>query len=98
MPRHDVELVPSAVEDLRYYRVYEQRLIVKAILTYLQEEPNTPTRRRKPLRESRLAPWELRIGKYRVFYETLRDETVKILAIGDKVHNELVIRGKKVEL
>jgi mRNA-degrading endonuclease RelE of RelBE toxin-antitoxin system len=40
----------------------------------------------------------LRIGDHRVFYEIEGDETVTILAVGVKSHNDLFIRGKKVEL
>ncbi len=44
-----------------------------------------------------LTPWELRIGDYRVFYE-IREGSVRVLAIGHKGHNELFIRGHKVEI
>jgi hypothetical protein len=44
------------------------------------------------------APWELRIGDFRVFYEIENDTTVKIVSIGHKEHNDLFIRGKRVEL
>ena len=98
MAKYDVELVPSAEEDLKYYRVPEQRLIIKAILTYLEEEADIPTRKRKQLRENPVAPWELRVGKCRVFYKVSKNQEVKVLAIGHKRHNELLIRGEKVEL
>jgi mRNA-degrading endonuclease RelE of RelBE toxin-antitoxin system len=41
---------------------------------------------------------ELRIGAYRVFYDFEANNIVKIIAVGHKVHNNLYIRGKKVEL
>ena len=55
-------------------------------------------RRRKRLTANPLASWELRIGDHRVFYEVEEDRAVTILAVGVKVHNDLFIRGKKVEL
>lgn len=94
----NIELVPSAEEDLNYYKAYEQRLIVKAILTYLQLDANIQTKRRKQLRPNLLAPWELRIGKYRAFYDIVENQMVRVTAIGHKEHNELFIRGQKVGL
>ena len=50
--------------------------------------------------------WELRLGDFRVFYQVERrpddaqeDDADKVLAIaiGHKEHNELFIRGGKVE-
>ena len=49
------------------------------------------------MRPNPLAPWELRIGDRRVFYE-VREGSVRVLAIGHKVHNELFIRGQKVKI
>jgi mRNA-degrading endonuclease RelE of RelBE toxin-antitoxin system len=53
---------------------------------------------RKKLRANPVAPWELRFGKYRVFYELVNVTTIKIVAIGYKEHNDLFIRGRRVKL
>ena len=45
-----------------------------------------------------IAPWELRVGNYRVFYELAAEACVKVVAVGYKEHNDLFIRGKAVEL
>ena len=45
-----------------------------------------------------LSPWELRLGKYRVFYEVREGGLVRVLAVGHKVHGDLFIRGEKVEI
>jgi len=45
-----------------------------------------------------IAPWELRIDRYRVFYRLEADAIVKVIAVGVKEHNDLYIRGEKVEL
>ncbi len=92
-----VEVGQSANNDLNFYKKYEQKIIVKCILTYLHFDANNETRKRKKLRPNPIAPWELRIGKYRIFYE-INQKTAKVLAIGHKEHNELFIRGKKVEI
>jgi mRNA-degrading endonuclease RelE of RelBE toxin-antitoxin system len=56
------------------------------------------TRNRKPLRESAIARSELRVDKYRVFYQ-LDDESqsVTVVDIGHKDHEVLLIRGKRVQ-
>lgn len=96
--KYNIEVEQSANGDLNYYDKFNQTIIVKAILEYLQKDANIETRKRKQLRHNILAPWELRVGKYRVFYEITANQIVKILAIGHKEHNELYIRGRKVEI
>ena len=95
--KFQVNFTPSAEQDLKSLQVYEQRIIAAAIRSYLLEDVDTENNRRKRLRANALAPWELRAGKYRVFYE-LGPGQVKVVAIGYKEHNELLIRGTKVEL
>ena len=49
--------------------------------------------------ESTLADWELRVGRYRVFYDIDENaHVVRIIAVGYKEHNDLYIEGKKFEL
>jgi len=95
--RFEVEFVPSADQDLESYTVREQRIILDAIAEFLETDANVESKRRKQMRPNPLAPWELRIGGYRVFYE-IREGLVRVLAIGHQVHNELFIRGQKVEI
>ena len=96
--RFDVELTHSAERDLAHYTKYEQRVIVKSILRYLQVDADIRTKRRKQLRPNPLAPWELRIGDYRAFYEIEEGRNVNVIAIGHKEHNDLFIGGEKVSL
>src|SRR5919201_5340834 len=93
-----VILTPSAVVDLDYFTRFEQRLIIDAFKRYLSNDADVESKRRKKLRPNPLAPWELRFGKYRVFYELVDVATVKIVAIGYKEHNDLFMRGQRVEL
>jgi mRNA-degrading endonuclease RelE of RelBE toxin-antitoxin system len=95
--RFCIALTFSATEDIGHFDPYEQRMIVAAIKSYLQVDADVESHRRKRLRPNQLAPWELKVGKYRVFYD-LADSTVKVLAVGYKEHNDLFIRGKRVEL
>ncbi len=95
--RFEVRFVPSAAQDLEFYTVREQRVLLDAMAEFLEIDSNVEGRRRKPLRPNPLAPWELRIGDYRVFYE-IGESFVRVLAIGHKVHNDLIIQGKKVKI
>jgi mRNA interferase RelE/StbE len=95
--RFEVEFVPSADQDLESYTVRERRIILAGIAEFLETDANRGNKRRKQMRPNPLAPWELRIGDYRVFYE-IQERSVVVLAIGHKVHNELFVRGRKVEI
>jgi len=97
----EIEFTPTAANHVRGYRKYEQRIILDAIDSQLQYEPLIETRNRKRLEENELSIWELRVGKYRVFYDILFEEeisVVKIKAVGHKEHNTLYIGGREFEL
>jgi mRNA-degrading endonuclease RelE of RelBE toxin-antitoxin system len=84
----------SAVDDLRYFRRYDQEIILQAIQTQLTSDPLTPTRNRKPLGPNNLSQWELRVGDFRIFYDVDEIESsVTVKAVGRKIHNRLYIRG-----
>jgi len=94
-----VEFTESAIEDLRCLRKHEQEIIVDAIEQQLVHEPLTATRNRKPLRPNNLSQWELRVDRFRVFYDvTAKDAVVIVKAVGWKEHNKLYIRGKEFQL
>ncbi len=94
----EVKIVPGAEADLETYEVREQRIILDAISEFLEADPDLESKRRKRLRPNPLAPWELRIGDYRVFYEIREQRSVRVLAIGHKVYGALFIRGQRVEI
>ncbi len=96
--KFEVKIVPNADEDLEFYKVREQKIILDAIGEFLEVDGNVESKRRKQLGPNPLAPWELRIGDYRVFYEIRGEGLVRVLAIGHKAHNELFIRGERVEI
>jgi len=93
-----VALTPRAEADLGYFKRFEQRAIIDAVRRFLMNDADVESQHRKKLRPNLLSPWELRIGKYRVFYDVVEATTVKIIAIGHKEHNDLFIRGQRVEL
>ena len=96
--KFEIRFVRSADQDLEFYTAREQRIILDAIADFLEADANVESKRRKQLRPNPVAPWELRIGDYRVFYEIRDAALVRVLAIGHKVHNELFIRGQGVEI
>ena len=93
-----IRLTDRSVEDLDFFRKNERRIIADGIAEFLTHDADVETRRRKRMRPNPLAPWELRIGDYRVFYDVEKDNDVKIVAVGHKEHNDLFIRGEKVDL
>jgi len=92
-----VKFTPNAQAHLRSFKKFEQQKIVDAIKQQLLNEPLTKTQNRKPLRNNPLSRWELRVEKYRVFYDVEID-VVEIKAIGHKEHNKLFIAGKEFTL
>ena len=93
-----IDLTPSAEIDLWYYSAHDQRIILDAINSHLNHDPEIESKRRKRLRDNPLASWELRVGDYRAFYRIEEHATVAIAAIGHKEHNDLIIRGRKTDL
>ena len=96
--RFTIRLTERAIEDLDYFRKKDRRIIADGIAMFLTYDANVETKRRKPLRPNQIAPWELRIDDYRVFYDFEEEQVVKVVAVGHKEHNDLHIRGRKVEL
>jgi len=99
MASYRIEVTEEAKGDLSYYTACERKLIVSGIREQLTHQPHIETKNRKPLRDNPIASWELRVGKYQVFYEV--DDTVNtvsVVSVGHKEHNVLWIRGKEVQL
>ena len=78
----------------------ERTTVLDAIGRQLLHEPLKETRQRKPLRPNPVAPWELRVGQLRIFYEVAGAESgvVRILAVGRKRRNVLVVGDKEIRL
>jgi mRNA-degrading endonuclease RelE of RelBE toxin-antitoxin system len=93
-----ISLTKDAKEDIAYFEASDQRVIVAGIMTYLKRDAETETRRKKQLRPNPIAPWELRLDRFRVFYSVEERPNLKIVAVGHKEHNDLFIRGRMVRL
>jgi mRNA-degrading endonuclease RelE of RelBE toxin-antitoxin system len=97
----EINLTPTAADHVRTFRKFEQRIILDAIEKQLKHEPTTETGNRKRLDENELSDWELRVERFRVFYDVVADDdhqVVRIKAVGHKEHNKLTIGGKEIQL
>jgi hypothetical protein len=78
----------------------EQAIVLNAVKVQLRHEPTKETRNRKALRPNPLAPWELRAGFLRVFYEVdaLESDTANVLAIGIKRGSRLMVSVNEIKI
>jgi mRNA-degrading endonuclease RelE of RelBE toxin-antitoxin system len=60
---------PEVQDHLRRFAKRDQTMILDTVPRQLAHQPALPTRNRKPLDANPIAPWELRIGGYRVYFE-----------------------------
>ena len=67
----DLRFAREVYGHMRSFSAPEHSLILQAIQQRLTHQPNVEARSRKRMRPNPLAPWELRVGKFRVFYDIL---------------------------
>ena len=97
----EIEFTRTAADQVRAYRKFDQQIILGGIEEQLQHQPATETRNKKRLGENELSDWELRIEKFRIFYDVIiggEQDVVKIKAVGYKDHNTLYVGGQEVQL
>ena len=104
-----IQYMPTAVDHLRCLTARQRALVLDTVERQLTHQPDVKTRNRKPMRPNPLAPWELRIGDLRVFYDidlpkssseqgkAAQEGAVVILAVGVKKGNRLWLAGEEVE-
>jgi len=95
-----IQFTASAEEHVSQLTSRQQTIILNAVRVQLRHEPLRGTRNRKQLRPNPFAPWELRVGSLRVFYEVdaLEPDLVNILAIGIKRGNRLLVAGEEIDI
>lgn len=99
MTKYQIEVTAEARTDLNYYTAFERKIITSEIRIQLTYQPLIETKNRKLLRDNPISSWELRVGKYRVFYEVNETaQKVTIMAVGHKEHNVILVRGKEVQI
>lgn len=95
--KYRIEYSPETEEHFRVLTARQQSIVLDTVERQLQHKPTVETRNRKPMRPNPVAPWELRIGDLRVYYD-VEDEpehVVYIRAVGIKERNKVKI-GKEV--
>lgn len=97
---YEIEFAESVKKQLRGLTAHQRAEIFDGIEEQLTHEPFTETRNRKLLRPNPLAPWELRVGDLRIFYEPAPEGAplVRVLAVGVKKGSILRIGGQEVKL
>jgi hypothetical protein len=84
-----VVFAESVAGELLALKAAERARVLEAVARRLVHQPLVA-----------VAPWELRVGRLRVFYEIASDEPalVRILAVGKKEGGVLRIGGKEIKL
>lgn len=98
--RYAIEYSPETEEHFRCLTARQQAIIFDSVDRQLTYQPTLETRNRKPMRPNPLAPWELRIGNLRVYFDVIDEPqpVVLILAVGVKRRNRVSIGGKEFPL
>jgi mRNA-degrading endonuclease RelE of RelBE toxin-antitoxin system len=97
---HRIEYSPECEDHLRALTARDRVIAIDAVEEQLTHQPTVETRQRKLLRPNPLAPWELRVGNLGIFYDVEEEpgHVVRILAVGIKEHNILLIAGEEFRL
>jgi mRNA-degrading endonuclease RelE of RelBE toxin-antitoxin system len=97
---YTIEYSPVTLDHLRALTARQRATVLAAVDAQLAHEPSVETRNRKPMRPNRLAPWELRVGTLRIYYDVEEEPDRKVLirAIGIKERNRVRIDRKEFEL
>jgi mRNA-degrading endonuclease RelE of RelBE toxin-antitoxin system len=95
-----IEYSAQAVNHLRLLPARQRALVIGAVDEQLTHQPSVETRNRKRMRPNPVAPWELRVGQLRAYYDIVEtpEPTVFIRAIGVKKRNQVVIGGEVMDL
>ena len=100
MARFTIEFAESVSGQLLALARAERVRVLDAVEQQLGYEPLRETRNRKPLRPNPVAPWELRVGALRVFYEVALNpiRVVRVVAVGKKERNVLRVGKREIKL
>ncbi|MBI5653510.1 MAG: type II toxin-antitoxin system RelE/ParE family toxin [Chloroflexi bacterium] len=97
---YDIEYSPDAEDHLRGLTARQQKIVLDGVDEQLTHQPAVRTRNRKPMRPGSLAPWELRLGDFRIYYDVEEEpaRVVYIRAVGIKERNKVRIGNEVIEL
>ena len=93
---YQIEYSLDAEGHLRALTARQRSLVLDSVDEQLVHQPTIETRNRKLMRPNPIAPWELRIGNLRVYYDVEEvGRVVKIRAVGIKSRDRVRI-GKEI--
>jgi hypothetical protein len=97
---HRIELTAEACDHLKQLSARDRATVAASAREQLTHDPSRPTRNRKPMRPNPLAPWVLRVGHLRVYYEVVEKPVacVTIRAIGVKARERVLVGGVEIDL
>ena len=97
---YKIEYSPESEAHLRFLTARQQAIVLDAVDEQLTYQPTVETKNRKLMRLNPLAPWELRNGDLRVYYDVEEEPeaVVYINAVGIKERNQVRIAGEIYEL
>ena len=97
---YHIEYSPAAEDHLRALTARQRAIVFDVVDEQLVHQPGVETRNRKPMRPNPMAPWELRVGDLRVYYDVVEepDKVVTVVAVGVKDRSRVLIGGKEIEL
>ena len=103
---YEIRFAECVRDHMKYLPAAQGARLLDAIRTQLAHDPLVETRQRKPLRPNPLAPWELRVGSLRAFYDVRplspqfagSAAVVYVLAVGKKERHVLRIAGEVVKI
>lgn len=95
-----IEYSPDAEEHLHRLTARQRKIVLDTVDRQLINQPGVETKNRKPMRPNPVAPWELRIGSLRVYYDVEESPELKVIivAVGVKQRNRVRIGGETVKL
>ena len=98
--RYAIEYSPETIGHLRALTARQRAAVIEAVEEQLRHQPTLETRNRKPMRPNPIAPWELRIGALRVYYdvEDVPGPRVLVRAVGFKERNRVFIGHEELKL
>lgn len=95
-----IDYSPEAEAHLRALTARQQALVLDTVDRQLIHQPTVETRNRKFMQPNPLAPWELRIGDLRVYYDVREhpEPVVLIRAVGIKDRAQERVGGEVIQL
>ncbi|MEO8347316.1 MAG: hypothetical protein ABI610_00270 [Acidobacteriota bacterium] len=98
--RFRIEYAPATVAHFRALTAMQRSIVLDGVTRHLSIGPIEETRRCKPMRPNPIAPWELRLGNLRVYFNIVSEPgpVIEVLAVGVKDRNVVRIGKKAIEL